>query len=141
MARRFDPLSSAGSYRVLYVAAWLGYLLALVALVVAPHGAIWRTFALGAAALALSGLLAVVIRAFFAEPDEFQRRVRGEAMMWASGCLLVALTLLGVLKLCLPSQAGVAADRMFLVTVLANVIPAWVAAYDVAFQLVGDRYA
>jgi hypothetical protein len=136
MTRRFDPLSTAGPYRALYVGCCLVYVAALVVLGLGDLA--WRGAALAAAAAASIGLLGIVVLAFFRETDEFQRRVKGEAMVWASAAVLIALAGLGFGKLALP---GLAADRTFLATAAANAIPIWVGLYGLAFQLIGDRFA
>jgi hypothetical protein len=135
MTRRFDPLSTAGPYRALYLACCAVYTAALVVVVLGDLA--WRGPALAASAAASIGLLVIVVLAFFRETDDFQRRVKGVAMVWASAVLLTALAALGFAKLALP---GLAADPTFLATAMANTIPVWVGLYSLAFQLVGDRY-
>jgi hypothetical protein len=142
MTRKFDPLSTAGPHRALYLACLALYLIALGVLMFAgvpPSGA-WHAAAFAAPAALSAALLAIVVRAVFADTDEFQRRVKGEAMAWASAVVLVALVALGFAKLGLPSRASPAADRTFLSTVMANVIPIWIGVYTLAFRLIGDRY-
>ncbi|HEY3797626.1 MAG TPA: hypothetical protein VGL58_04675 [Caulobacteraceae bacterium] len=71
-----------------------------------------------------------------AEPDEYQRAVRVEAMLWALGVVFAVYTMLGFLMVWGP----LGASKISAGLLLALIFPAWLTIYSGAVGLVRRRY-
>jgi hypothetical protein len=100
-----------------------------------PQGAVAALVAV-APALPLVGAMAFLGLWVRAEPDEYQRVVRVEAMLWSTGAVFALYTVLGFLMVYGPLEASKIWDGLL----LALVFPAWLTIYSCAVSLVRLRY-
>jgi len=143
LAQRLDvsrtrpgPLPPGNRYTNAYAICSAGSGVAIGAAVVVfqllrPHGALLIALAATPAASLVGAMISLGL-AMRADPDEFQRAVSAEAMLWATGVTLGVLTVLGFLGV----RGALATPPML----LALVFPAWLVIYAVARWLVGARY-
>jgi hypothetical protein len=90
---------------------------------------------LALAALGLTGAMASLGLSVRADPDEFQRALKAEAMLWATGLVLSLFTAIGFLAI-----RGAIGSAFWLGMLLALVFPLWITAFWIATLLVGRRY-
>lgn len=87
-------------------------------------------------AIPLVGAMAFLGLWVRAEPDEYQRAVRVEAMLWATGAVFALFTVVGSLMV----WGALGASRIWDGLLLALVFPTWLTIYSCAVGLVRLRY-
>jgi hypothetical protein len=100
-----------------------------------PHGAL-ATFLAVLPAIPLVGAMAFLGLWVRAEPDEYQRAVRVEAMLWATGAVFALFTVIGFLMV----WGALGASQIWDGLLLALVFPTWLVIYTCALGLVRLRY-
>jgi hypothetical protein len=129
-----------GPYFIGYVACSAANGLAMAVTVLGlhyfhPHGAL-ATLLAALPAIPLVGAMAFLGLWVRAEPDEYQRAVNVEAMLWATGAVFALFTVIGFLMV----WGALGASQIWDGLLLALVFPMWLAIYTCAIGLVRLRY-